>query len=321
MNDTHNHDDRVHAMFAQVADDPAPPLSFTADGIAAAGRRGARTRRLAAVGGTTAGIAAVGIAVAALPGAVGQGRATTAAGPTKAVTSPLAAPTSAPYDAVCAADVSAVLTLSDPTGKKVALQECPALRAIDGILDPAGKHLVETDASGRVIAPDIVWGETMVKGKAVATSAGLCYNNQGRASNPHQADCEELPQVFVSVTFSLPGAPDPSQMSSDMTLANRAPGIGTGAAAWIPKSTKTLKDGSTVTVSEVQNGDRVSAKARRVLKSGAALTIVAVDGYDNSSATEQPGSVYDPFPFTLEQMAAAAGVEQFVAPDALLSHN
>ena len=319
MDHDQNHDDRIHGLFAQIAADPAPPLGFTADGIADAGRRGARTRRVAAVGGATAGIAAVGLAVAALPGPGGSGRATTATTtPTK--TSAAATSSPAPTDPACESDVAKAFAYPDPAGKEVALQECPALRAIDEIFDPAGRHLVESNSAGSKITPDIVWGTSFDKtGKASSTSAFICYNNTGPATVMNQGTCTEQPVVFISVTFALPGAPDPEPQSGDMTLADRKPGVSSGSAPWIEKSSSTLKDGSKVTVGEVQNGDRVAMKARRVLPSGASLTIVAFDGYDESSATEQPGSVYDPFPFSIEQMAAAASVEQFVSPDALTS--
>jgi hypothetical protein len=195
------------------------------------------------------------------------------------------------------------------------------MRAIDAILDPSDKHLVESNSAGSMIPPDIAWGITGrdKAGKALSASGFLCYNNTGPATVLDQGTCTQLPQVSIRVTFALPGVPDPAPMSGDMTLADRKPGVGSGSAPWIEKSTTALKDGSTVTVSEVQNGDRVAMKARRVLKSGAAMTIEAVDGYDQSSAIEQPGSVYNPFPFTLDQMTAAASVEQFVSPDALTS--
>jgi hypothetical protein len=317
MTDNQNRDDRVHDLFAWIADDPAPPLGFTADGIADAGRRGARTRRIAAVGGATAaGVAAIAIAVAALPGAVGSGRGVTAASPKTS-----AAATSSPSaasDPVCEADVAKAVpnVPRDPgneTRKRLALQTCPMLRAIDAVLDPSGKHLVEGGLGGAASRPDIASAGMNDKGKAVfGPSASLCYNNEGLASNRDQAMCADLPEVAIDITFSFPGEPDPSQQTGDMTLANRKPGVGGGSTAWIEKSTTTLKDGSTVTISEVQNGDRVAVKARRVLTSGSALTIVASDGYDSTSAVEQPGSVYNPFPFTLEQMAAAASVREFV---------
>lgn len=314
MNDTPHHEDSVHALFAQVADDPAPPLGFTADGIADLGRRGARTRRLAAVSGATAGIAAVGIAVATLPGTAGAGRA-----PADATTTSVpVAPSTAPPDPFCQADVAkAFKNTQAPLSTKLALQECPALRAIDKIFDPQGRHLVETGSAGQAVPPDIVWGEMAFKGKATGTTAGFCYTNDGRVPAQGAAMCDSLPAVVFSVSFTLPDASDPSPQTGDMTLANRAPGVGSGFAAWDEKSRMTLKDGSTVTVSEVQNGDRVAMKARRVLKSGAALTITAIDAYDSTSAIEQPGSVFDPFPFTLDQMAAAVSVEQFVSPTVL----
>lgn len=316
MNDHQNHGDRVHDLFAQIADDPAPPLGFTADGIAAAGRRGARTRRIAAVGGATAGVAAVAIAVAALPGVVGSGRNSGTATPTikpATTTSSSAAP-----DPICAADVAEAFPYEPresayKTRVDLALQVCPMLRAIGTVLDPSGKHLVGNSGSGSAIRPDI--GLPEIGGneqKIFGVAAQLCYNNEGLASNRDQAMCAELPEVALSVSFSFPGQPDPAPQSGDMSLANRKPGVASGTAPWVPKSTMTLKDGSTVTVSEVQNGDRVSVKARRVLTSGWALTIVAWDGYDSTSAVEQPGSVYNPFPFTLEQMAKAASVDEFV---------
>lgn len=315
MNDIRNPDESVHALFAQVAADPAPPLGFTADGIAALGRRGARTRRLAAVSGATAGIAAVGIAVATLPGTAGPGRAVAGSTPTS---SARAASTTAPPDPVCVADVAkAFKDTADPLAEKLALQECPALRAIDKVIDPRGGHLVEIDSASRAITPDVVWGEMGFRDKLVGTSASLCYTEDGRAPTPSQGLCDDLPGVFFSVNFSLPGAPDPSPQTGDMTLADRKPGVADGTAMWNEKSRTTLKDGSVVTVSEVQNGDRVAMKARRVLTSGAALTITAIDAYDSSSAVEQPGSVFDPFPFTLDQMATAVSVEQFVSPTVL----
>ena len=319
MNDNQSHDDhddhddhgdRIHDLFAQVADDPGPPLGFTADGIAGLGRRGARTRRLAAVSGATAGIAAVGIAIAALPGAVASGRggASAASGGPSASSSP-------PADPICVADVTNAFAAEsggdNSAEKAVAYQACPALRAIDAVLDPAGTHLTELDAHRKAITPDVVW--TYIGERAVfnSTKADITYSNKGQAT--------ALPSVAVSVTFSLPGAEDPALVSNDMTLADRAPGVAPGTAPWVQKSSTTLKDGSKVTVGEVQNGDRVSMKARRVLPSGAALTIVASDSYDTTSATEKPGSVYDPFPFSIEKLAEAASVEQFVAPTAVTS--
>jgi hypothetical protein len=316
MNEIRNPDEPVHALFAQVADDPEPPLGFTADGIAALGRRSVRTRRLAAVSGATAGIAAVGIAVATLPGAVGWGPAT----PGSSSTSSAAAATTVPRDPICEADVAKALKNTytvDPLAKKLALQECPALRAIDKILDPQSKHLSETDAERQPITPDLVFGAWGIQGKIVGTMAGLCYSGGSPTSTGNPAMCEGLPAVSIDVMFSLPGAPDPSAQTGDMTLADRKPGVGSGSAKWNEKSRATLKDGSTVTISEVQNGDRVAMKARRVLKSGAALTITAIDAYDSTSAIEKPGSVFDPFPFTADQMAAAVSVEQFVSPTVL----
>ncbi|WP_194899699.1 hypothetical protein [Catenulispora pinisilvae] len=318
MNDNQSHDDhddhgdRIHDLFAQVADDPGPPLGFTADGIAGLGRRGARTRRLAAVSGATAGIAAVGIAIAALPGAVGSGRA----GASVASGGPSASP-SAPADPICVADVTNAFAAESGVDKSaaetVAYQECPALRAIDAVLDPAGTHLTELNARQESITPDVVW--TYIGNRSDGfngTTANITYSNKGQAT--------ALPSVAISVTFSLPGASEPAPLSSDMTLADRAPGVAPGSAPWVQKSSTTLKDGSKVTVGEVQNGDRVSMKARRVLPSGAALTIVASDSYDTASATEKPGSVYDPFPFSIEKLAEAASVEQFVAPSAVKSY-
>lgn len=325
MNDDQNlhaghYDDRVHELFAQIADDPAPPLGFTADGIAGLGRRGARTRRVAAVGGATAGVAAIGIAIASLPGAVGSGRTATATSTSTSLKSstPAATSSSKPADPVCEADVAKAFPDSvNRPERKLALQACPALRAIDTIFDPTGKHLVEVNGQLEAITPDIVWGEMGGKEGVSGTMANLCYNNEGKASTKNQGMCAELPEVAIQVTFSLPGAADPIPQFSDMTLADRKPGVGGGSAAWTEKSSTTIQDGSKVTVSEIQNGDRVALKARRVLPSGAALTIVAWDGYDSTSAVEQPGSVFNPFPFTLEQMAAAASVDQFVSPDAL----
>jgi hypothetical protein len=312
MNDIQNPDEHVHALFAQVADDPAPPLGFTADGIAALGRRGARTRRVAAVSGATAGIAAVGIAVATLPGTAGPGRVVVGSTPTS---SARAASTTAPPDPVCEADVvKAFKNAPDPLAMKLARQECPALRAIDKIFDPQGGHFIEIDSAGQAVTPDIVWGAMAFQDKMIGTAVSLCYTEDGRPPTGNQSLCADLPGVVFSVNFSLPGAPDPSPQTGDMTLADRKPGVGSGFANWNEKSRTTLKDGSTVTVSEVQNGDRVAMKARRVLTSGAALTITAIDAYDSTSAVEQPGSVFDPFPFTFDQMAAAVSVEQFVSP-------
>lgn len=310
--------DRVHDLFAQIADDPAPPLGFTADGLAGLGRRGARTRRIAAVGGATAGVAAIGIAIASLPGAVGTGRTVAATPPSTSLKPTSSASSSAPSDPVCAADVAKAFPhAGNDLDRKLALQQCPALRAIDEIFDPTGKHLVEVNGQLEAIAPDIVWGEMGGKNGVSGTMANLCYNNEGQASTKNQGMCADLPEVAIQVTFSLPGAGDPIPQFSDMTLADRKPGVAGGSAPWTEKSSTTIKDGSKVTVSEIQNGDRVALKARRVLPSGAALTIVAWDGYDSTSAVEQPGSVFNPFPFTLEQMAAAASVEQFVSPDVL----
>ena len=206
--------------------------------------------------------------------------------------------------------------LPDPLSEKLALQECPALRAIDKLFDR------EAHTSSRSAVPTsrprpTSCGKTGFQGKVTGTSALLCYTKDGRAPDPNRGVCTDLPGIFLSVTFSLPGAEDPSPQTGDMTLANRQIGVGSGAANWNEKNRKTLKDGSTVTVSEVQNGDRVAMKARRVLTSGAALTITAIDAYDYTSAYEQPGSVFDPFPFTFDQMAAAASVEQFVPPTVL----
>jgi|GEM_PF-5677840 len=316
MNDIRNPDESVHALFAQVAADPAPPLGFTADGVAALGRRGVRTRRLAAVSGATAGIAAVGIAVATLPGTAGPGRAVAGSTPTSSARS---GSTTAQPDPVCVADVAKAFTNTggDPLSEKLALQECPALRAIDQVFDPHGGHLVEIGSAGQAITPDIVWGGMWSQDKVAGTSASFCYTKGGRAPTPSQGLCADLPGVFFTVNFSLPGAPDPSPQTGDLTLADRKPGVGSGSAKWNEKSRTTLKDGSVVTVSEVQNGDRVAMKARRVLTSGAALTITAIDAYDSTSAVEQPGSVFDPFPFTLDQMATAVSVEKFVPPTVL----
>ncbi|MBS2539655.1 hypothetical protein KGQ20_43625 [Catenulispora sp. NF23] len=322
MNDNqshHDHGDRIHDLFAQVADDPAPPLGFTAEAIAGVGRRGARTRRLAAVSGATAGIAAVGIAIAALPGAVGSGRAgasPASGGPPASSSASSSGSSSAPSDPKCVADVTNAFAdnpgVDNSAARSVAYQECPALRAIDAVLDPAGTHLTELDGRQKAVTPDIAWTYIGYGGEGYnATKADITYSNKGQAA--------ALPSVAVSVTFSLPGAQDPAPLSSDMTLADRAPGVAPGSAPWVEKSSTTLKDGSKVTVGEVQNGDRVSMKARRVLPSGAALTILATDSYDTASATEQPGSVYDPFPFSVEKLVEAASVEQFVAPSAVRS--
>jgi hypothetical protein len=315
MNDIRNDDEHIHALFAQVAADPAPPLGFTADGIADLGRRGARARRIAAVSSATAGIAAVGIAVATLPGTGGSGRVAAGSTPTS---SALAGSTTVRPDPICVADVAkAFQGMPDPLSEKLALQECPAMRAIGKVFAPQGRHFTETNSAGRAITPDIVWGETGYQDMVTGTSAGLCYTEDGRAPVPNQERCAGTPAVLFGIDFSLPGAPDPSPQTGDMSLANRKPGVADGFANWNQKSSTTLKDGSTVTVSEVQNGDRVAMKARRVLTSGAALTITAIDAYDSTSAVEQPGSVYNPFPFTLDQMAAAVSVEQFVSPSAL----
>ncbi|MEZ0107656.1 hypothetical protein ABH920_001648 [Catenulispora sp. EB89] len=315
MTDNQYRDDRVHDLFAQLAEDPAPPLGFTADGIADVGRRGARTRRIAAVSGATASVAAIAIAVAALPGAVGSGRGG-ASGSAKISAVATSSSPAAP-DPVCAADVAkAFVQVPNDAGnearKRLTLQTCPMLRAIGTVLDPSGKHLVEANGGGLAERPDITSAGVESNGKKLGPVANLCYNNEGLASTRNQAMCAELPEVAIEVTFSYPGEPDPSPQTGDLTLANRGPGVGGGSTPWIEKSTTTLKDGSTLTLSEVQNGDRVALKARRVLASGSALTIVAWDGYDSTSAIEQPGSVYNPFPFTLEQMAAAASVKEYV---------
>ncbi|MEY9861138.1 hypothetical protein ABH935_006778 [Catenulispora sp. GAS73] len=317
MTDNQYRDDRVHDLFAQIADDPAPPLGFTADGIADVGRRGARTRRIAAVGGATAGVAAIAVAVAALPGAVGTGRGVTSGSPKISPAATSSSSSSVAPDPVCAADVAkAVVQVAGDQGyearKSLALQACPMLRAIGTVLDPSGKHLVEADISGLAVRPDIASTEVVTSGRMLGPVANLCYNYEGAASTKNQAMCAELSEASIEVVFSYPGEPDPSQRTGDLTLANRGPGAGTGSTSWIEKSTTTLKDGSTLTLSEVRNGDRVALKARRVLASGSALTIVAADGHDTTSAIEQPGSVYNPFPFTLEQMAAAASVKEYV---------
>ncbi|WP_194907103.1 hypothetical protein [Catenulispora rubra] len=314
MTDHQYRDDRVHDLFTQLADDPAPPLGFTAEGIADIGRRDARTRRIAAVGGATAGVAAIAIAVAALPGAVGAGRGVASGSPKISATSS----SPAASDPVCAADVAKAVpnVPRDPGNgvrRSLALQTCPMLLAIDAVLDPSGKHLVGADSGGLAMRPDIALVAASDKGKVVyGPMASFCYNDEGPALSRDLTMCAHLPEVAIQVVFSLPGEPDPSPQTGDLSLANRKPGVGDGSTAWIEKSTTTLKDGSKLTLSEVQNGDRVALKARRVLASGSALTIVAYDGYDSTSAVEQPGSVYNPFPFTMEQMAAAASVKEYV---------
>jgi hypothetical protein len=319
MNDdlisTNHHDpgdsgDRVHELFAQLADDPAPPLGFTADGIAGIGRRGARTRRIAAVTGATAGVAAVAVAVAALPGAVASGSRTSAA-----------ASSSAPVTPTCTAGAGRVFSEAKTSdvdlNRRLVLEVCPAMRAIAPVFDPTGRDLAE---GGGI--PDFVG--VLIPGMDAATGTGavygmmfgLCYHGQGSASDGKHVGCHEPSEVGMQVFFNLPGASDPEPESSEVPPADRKPGVAGGSTPWIQKSTETLKDGSKVTVSEVRYGDLVSMKARRVLPSGAALTIFASND-DGSSAAAKQGSGHDRFPFTVEQMATAASVNQ--APAALNS--
>jgi hypothetical protein len=318
MNDdlirTHHHDaggpgDRVHELFAQLADDPAPPLGFTADGLAGAGRRGARTRRFAAVTGATAGVAAVALAVAALPGAVASGSRTSAA-----------ASSSAPVIPTCSPDTKAVweTTAPDPSvNQSFVREECPALRAISQIFDPAGRRLAGGGDALDLVG-DLVTGTDAAAGTGTVygTMFGLCYHGQGSAANGQHAGCHEPSEVGIQVFFTRPGASDPESQSPEVPPADRKPGVAGATAPWHEKFTETLKDGSRVTLSEVQYGDLVSMKARRVLPSGAALTIVASND-DGSAAAAKQGSGHDRFPFTVEQMAAAASVTQFVVPYAL----
>ncbi|OLE20459.1 MAG: hypothetical protein AUG49_25040 [Catenulispora sp. 13_1_20CM_3_70_7] len=57
-------------------------------------------------------------------------------------------------------------------------------------------------------------------------------------------------------------ADDPAPLADDVVLADRQPGVVSGSTAWIEKGTSTLSDGSTATLSQVVNGDRVEVNAR-----------------------------------------------------------
>lgn len=309
MNDDQNHglDDRVHALFAELADDPAPPLGFTADGIAGLGRRGARTRRIAAVGGATAGVAALAVAVATLPGAVASGSGTTSA----------AASSAAPGGPSCAADLAHIFpstTNADTAAiRKLALEVCPALGDIGAVLDPTGGHLVTVSGKMGARTENFAWNSRVTSppvdgmAKVDGVTANLCYSSPGPASNQKQDRCSEPPGVDVRVLFDLSGTAGP---------ASRAYWVDGGSTPWTEMFTETMKDGSKVTVDEARNGDRVSMRARRVLPSGAALTILAAN--DDGTAGKQ-GSAIPPFPFTVRQSAAAVEVDRFVQPEALNS--
>lgn len=311
---------KAHDVFTRIAGREEPPLGFTAEGLAARGRRQARVRRAGTVAGGAVGTLAVTAVVLPLASLGSGGRHT---GPAVAVTTPTAstAPTAPPTTPAPAATTPVTTASPDPgcvadlekikapdgnfegQDRTAALQACPVLKRVDAVLDPQGTHLSAASPGFLHSAPvDIINGYLgdgdMSKFEGLESQISWTPDGHYPFKNNNRPDMSG-PYVQVWITILAAGASDLYTTAPDHR--NNGQGYGAGTRpAWSPEAVTTLKDGSTVSLKREQDSAGATAVATRTLASGAKLILYVNGPY------QEPGT--NTLPFTDEQLVAAVSV-------------
>jgi len=297
-------ENQTREILARLAGHEGPPLGFTADSLAARGRRHARTRRIGATAGGAVGVVAVAVAV--LPGMAPKGSGTVDPNP---ATTPSRGASPAEGRA-CVADMAGRPEFDgdlDKTRKRIALEMCPLLRRMDAVLDPQGTHLTAVDDSRRPAPIDVTIGlGTSGAGMADFTTAEA---SDSWTADGHYPNTSEHPMdvfgIFTDVRISVlaPAAPDPLPYGGADHLAHPGlkPGQAPPAVPWGPARVTPLPDGSTLSVrGEADSGGKRYLLVR-TMPSGMRLALLVDGPFGN-------GPSGTPFPFDEARLTAAVSV-------------
>ena len=297
---------QTREVLARLAGHEGPPLGFTADSLAARGRRQARARRIGATAGGAVGVVAVAVAV--LPGITPKGSGAVDPSP---VTTPPASTTRAPaVDPLCAAEVAKRPEFADGLNKAqrtIALELCPLLRRMDAVLDPQGKHLRAVDSWLNPAPVDVTIGMGSSGGDLSVVDfaeASDTWTADGHYPNT-SAHPMDVFGIFTDVQISVlaPTAREPLPYGTSDHLAHPElkPGQAPPAVPWGPARVTPLPDGSTLSIrTEVDSGGR-SYLLVRTMPSGMRLALVADGPFGN-------GPSGTPFPFDEARLTAAVSV-------------
>jgi hypothetical protein len=277
--------EQAHDLFARVIRGTTPRTGFNADAIATAGRHRVLRNRIAGSAGGVAGVVAIALAVSAVTSGGATARPGVAASPTTAVVTPGPGRTS--WGMITGAppgstqDMSAVLT---------------TLTDLEKDLDPTGRHVN--------VIPSSYPGKVDSTGKRDAYMGLMAWTGDGNLP-PQQAPVGSPPYVFITVTFL---AADDTNPTNQFSVVQAEPGEPASGTPWGTHTVTHLPDHSTVDVATTDGGPAKEIMVQRTLPDGRMLVIWAADGQELDQATGKNVVVpIRPFPYTEQQLAAAAG--------------
>lgn len=273
-------EESARALFARTAAEHRPQLGFTAEDMALDGRRRVRRRRVVAMMGSTASVAAVAVAATAFAGGAGSGApVTSAVAPSPQPTAHTTAPTTV--------SSTAAKPLTDDERTTVEKNLAGAVFAeVIGELDPGTKHIAlpHPPHGGSPYTPNS--GQCVEKTK-VQTGYGLSveWTADGKAAFPRAQD-DTSPYVQIMVSVFAPGQG-----------ADQFGDVG----AWGPITRSQLSDGSTLATASAAQGHRLQAV--RTTTSHQQIVLTVTDGWANGGGSWGPQDrKTDPFPFTVAQL-------------------
>lgn len=276
----------AHELFARTIARTQPQLGFTADDLVLDGRRRVRRRRVAAMVGSTASVAAIAVAATAFAGTGGrpENTLTSAATSTHTTRTPHTTPTTTPP--------TSPTTSKPPADADRAAADKRLATAVFaqmlGELDPGGKHLtlMQTRNGDSPYTPN---GAICIEKAKLQIADGLTayWTADGKSPFPRgQTDTSPWSEVSVMVT-----APDQG-----------ADQFG-GTKDWGPITTTHLPDGSVLRTASGANGHRMQAV--RTTTNHQQIVLSVIDSWVNGGDAQEAQSLpTNPFPFTITQLAS-----------------